>query len=66
MADIDFFNVFCFIFKENQVLIEEGNVSEKIVILEEELDGINRDDIGSLEDLLRLECSSMRNVGILK
>ena len=53
-ADIDSFNVSSFIFKENHVLIEENNPSEKIVIDEEELDGIDRDGIGNLEDLLRL------------
>ena len=48
-ADIDFSDVSSFIFKENQVLIVEDNPSEKIVIVEEELDGI-----GNLEDLLKL------------
>ena len=35
------------------VLIDD-NPSDKIAIVEEELDGIDRDDIGNLEDLLRL------------
>ena len=47
---IDFF--YSFIFKENQVIVEEDNPSEKNVT--EELDGIDIDDIGNLEDLLRI------------
>ena len=50
-ADIYFFYVSSFIYKENHVLIEEYNHSEKIVIVEEELHGI---DAGNLGDLLRL------------
>ena len=38
---------------------------KKTVIVEEELDDIDRDDIGNLEDLLRL-ISSIMNVRILK
>ena len=53
-ADIGFFNVSSFIFKENQVLIEEDNLSEKIALVEEKVDGIDIDDIVNLEDLLRL------------
>ena len=49
-----FFNVSSFNFKENHVLIEEDNPSGKTFIVEEELDGIDRDGIGNLEDLLRL------------
>ena len=49
-----FFDVSSFIFKKSHVLIEEDSPSEKIVIVEEELDGIDRDDVGNLEDLLRL------------
>ena len=37
--------VYCFIFKKNHGFIEEGNPSEKVTIVEEELDGIDRDDI---------------------
>ena len=48
------FFVSSFIFKKNYVLIEEDNPSEKIVLIEEELDGIEKDDIVNLEDLLRL------------
>ena len=40
--------------KENHVLIEEDNPSEKIVIVEEVLDGIDTDDIGKLVDLLKI------------
>ena len=38
---------------------------KKTVIVEEELDDIDREDIGNLEDLLRL-ISSIMNVRILK
>ena len=38
---------------------------KKTVIVEEELDDIDRDDIANLEDLLRL-ISSIMNVRILK
>ena len=52
--DFDFFffvfYLSSFIFKENQ----EDNSSEKIVLVEEELDGVYRDGIGNLEDSLRL------------
>ena len=48
------FYVSSFIFKENHILIEEDNPSEKIVIVEEELDSIDRDGNGNLEDLQRL------------
>ena len=40
--------------KENHVLIEEDNPPEKIVIVEELLDGIDTDDSGKLEDLLKI------------
>ena len=43
-----------FIFKENLVFNEKDNPSQKVVITEEELDGIDRDDIGNFEDLPRL------------
>ena len=49
-SDTDFFDVSCFSFKENQ----EDNPSEKILIVEEELDGIDSDGIGNLAYLLRL------------
>ena len=48
------FYISSFIFKENHILIEEDNPSEKIVIVEEELDSIDRDGNGNLEDLQRL------------
>ena len=54
MQILIFFYVSSFIFKENHVLIEEGNPSEKIAIVEEELNGIDRDEIVNLVDLLRL------------
>ena len=54
-AEIDFFFEFpSFIFKENQVIVEEDNPLEKNVT--EEPDGIDIDDI----------VLSMKNVGILK
>ena len=64
-ADIDFFYFASFIFKENQVIVEEDNPSEKNVIVTEELDGIDIDDIGNLEDLLRIvfiheECGNLK------
>ena len=39
-----------FIFKKNHGFIQEGNPSEKVVIVEEELNGLNIDDIGNLKD----------------
>ena len=54
LANIYFYHVSSFIFKEHHVLIEKDNPSEKIVLIEEDLDGIDRDDIVNLEDLLRL------------
>ena len=59
-----FFHVSGFIFEENHVLIKENNSSEKIVTVEEELGGIDRDWFENLQDLLT--CSSIRNAGILK
>ena len=41
-----------FIFKENFFFIEEKD--NPVLIVEEELDGIDTDDIGNLEDLRRL------------
>ena len=44
------------IFKENHAVIEqEDNRSDKIVIDEEELDGIDIDSTGNLVDLPRLQ-----------
>ena len=51
----------CFIFKENHIFVEEEhNPSEKVVIVEEELDST-----GNLEDLSRLvfidkECGNLK------
>ena len=42
-----------FIFKENHVLVKE-NKPQKFLIIKEQLDGIDIDDIGNLEDLLRI------------
>ena len=39
------------IFIENRVFTEEENTSDKVVIIEEELDGINIDGIGNLLDI---------------
>ena len=46
-ADIDFFWFPGFIFKENQVIVEEDNPLEKNVT--KELDGIDIEDIGNLQ-----------------
>ena len=43
-----------FIFKQNQVFNEEDNPSQKVVIVDEELDDIDVNDIGYLEGLPRL------------
>ena len=45
--------------------MNKNNPSEKIVIVQEELDGIDIDDIGNLEDLLRIvfiheECGNLK------
>ena len=45
--------------------MNKDNPSEKIVIVKEELDGIDIDDIGNLEDLLRIvfiheECENLK------
>ena len=53
-SKIFFFYVSSFISKGNHVVIVEDNLSEKNIIVEEELDNINRDDIGNLEYLLIL------------
>ena len=38
------------LFSKNHNIIVEGNPTEKVVIVEEELDGIYIDDIGNLQD----------------
>ena len=50
----EFFDVSSFIFEEDHVLIKKDNPSENLVIEEEELDIIDRYDIGNFVDLLRL------------
>ena len=50
----EFFHVSSFIFEEYHVLIKKDNPSENLVIVEEELDIIDRYDIGNFVDLLRL------------
>ena len=48
--DIDFSS---FIFKVNHAFIEEDSPSEKVVLYEEELDGIDINQLISIEDKLR-------------
>ena len=43
-----------FIFNENEVINKEKDLSQKAVIVEEDLEDIDIDDIGNLEDLPRL------------
>ena len=56
----------CFIFlvlfsKKNHGFIQEGNPPTHVIV-EEELDGIDTDDIGNVEDSTTLHlCSLMRN-----
>ena len=64
VADIDSFYFSSFIFKKNHGFIQKGNPLEKVVIVEKELDGIDIDDIGNLEDSSRLvfideECQNL-------
>ena len=55
-ADADLIYFSNFIFKENHVLVEEDNPSEKNVIVKEELDDIDVDDVvGILKYSLILE-----------
>ena len=49
-ADIDLFYFFSFIFKKKLLFHRRRKPSEKVVIVEEELPGIDIDDIGNLED----------------
>ena len=46
--------IFLVLFSEKLASIDEDNPSEKFVTAEEELDGIDIDDIGNLEDSPRL------------
>ena len=53
--------------KKNHGFIQEGNPSGKVVIVEEELDGIDKGDIRNLEDSPRLvfineECENLIGV----
>ena len=53
-TDTDFSNFFDFIFKEDCFLIEEEqNPLSNVFTVEEDLDDIDRDDIGILKDLHR-------------
>ena len=63
-ADIALFYFSSFIFKKNRGIIQEGNPSEKVAIIEEELGGIDLDDIGNLKDsptlvLIDEECENL-------
>ena len=63
-SQISMFYFSSFIFKDNYVLVEWHNPSEKTVIVKEELDGIDIGDIGNLEDLQRIvfihkECGNL-------
>ena len=49
-ADTDLFYFSSIIFKKITVLLKKSNPSEKNVIVEVELDCIDIDDIGNLED----------------
>ena len=59
------FYFFSLVFKKkNHSFIQESNLSEKVVILEEELDGIDINENGNLEDSPRLvlfdeECGNL-------
>ena len=59
------FYFFSLVFKKkNHSFIQEGNLSEKVAILEEELDGIDINENGNLEDSPRLvlfdeECGNL-------
>lgn len=47
--------MFYFFFKENHIFTEAGeNLSENVNTVEEELEGTDIDDIGNVENLLRL------------
>ena len=55
-----------FIFKENQVFNKEENHSQKVVIVEKELDDTDIDDIENLPRIYLGLCSTMSNVEIQK
>ena len=61
-----FSNFSIFIFKVNHILMKgKDNPVEKVIIDEEELDGIEIEDILNLENLPR-QCSSIKHVGSWK
>ena len=65
-ADIDFF-IFLVLFSKTITLkLNSTTLQKKIVIVKEELDGIDIYDIGNLEDLLRIvliheECGNLKS-----
>ena len=64
-ADTDLFHFASFIL--NHSFIEEDNTSEKVVIIEEELNCVDIDDIGNLENLRKFvftdkECGNLKEV----
>ena len=69
-AEIVFPNLSSFIFKEDHIFIEEEDNSPwNFVKVEEELDGIDANDIWNLKDLLRLvfidkECGIRRQLHV--
>ena len=63
-TEFDLFHFSSFFFQKTGAFIEEDNPSEKNVIVEEGLDGIDIDDIGNLEDSPKLvfideECENL-------
>ena len=52
-TDFEFFFIFS-VFKENEVFNEEEIPSQKVVVADEEIDGIDIEDTGNLEDLPRI------------
>ena len=53
-ADIDFFFMFLVLFSKQIKFSMKKTTLQKNVIVEEELDGIGRNGIGNLDDLLKL------------
>ena len=54
MADIDFFFTFLVLFSKKIKFSMKKTTLQKNIIVEEELDGVDRNGIGNLDDLLRL------------
>ena len=54
MADIDFFFTFLVLFSKKIKFSMKKTTLQKNVIVEEEVDGIGRNGIGNLDDLLKL------------